>query len=196
VWGLKRLPNQEYVQVDTSNILFICGGSFEGLQQLIEERMGSRSVGFMAEEQKSEIARELEVLQRVTPGDLDRFGLIPEFIGRLPVLAVMDNLGVDDLVQVLKEPKNSLVRQYEKLFKFEKVKLTFTDDALIAIAEKASTRKAGARGLRTILEKVMLDVMFDIPSEDNIREVVITGDVINDGADPVIELVRDYGVPG
>jgi len=196
VRGSKRLPNQEYVQVDTSNILFICGGSFEGLQQLIEERMGSRSVGFMAEEQKNEIARELEVLQRVTPGDLDRFGLIPEFIGRLPVLAVMDNLGVDDLVQVLKEPKNSLVRQYEKLFKFEKVKLTFTDDALIAIAEKASTRKAGARGLRTILEKVMLDVMFDIPSEDNIREVVITGDVINDGADPVIELVRDYGVPG
>lgn len=196
VRGSKRLPNQEYLQVDTSNILFICGGSFEGLQQLIEERMGKRSVGFMAEEQKNEIERELEILQRVTPGDLDRFGLIPEFIGRLPVLAVMDNLGVDDLVQVLKEPKNSLVRQYEKLFKFEKVKLTFTDDALIAVAEKAATRKAGARGLRTILEKVMLDVMFDIPSEDNIREVVITKEVIDDGADPVIELVRDYGVPG
>ena len=196
VRGSKRLPNQEYVQVDTSNILFICGGSFEGLQQLIEERMGKRSVGFMAEEQKNELERELEILQRVTPGDLDRFGLIPEFIGRLPVLAVMDHLGVDDLVQVLKEPKNSLVRQYEKLFKFEKVKLTFTDDALIAVAEKASTRKAGARGLRTILEKVMLDVMFDIPSEDNIREVVITKEVIEDGADPVIELVRDYGVPG
>ncbi len=196
VRGSKRLPNQEYLQVDTSNILFICGGSFEGLQQLIEERMGKRSVGFMAEEQKNEIERELEILQRVTPGDLDRFGLIPEFIGRLPVLAVMDNLGVEDLVQVLKEPKNSLVRQYEKLFKFEKVKLSFTDEALIAVAEKAATRKAGARGLRTILEKVMLDVMFDIPSEDNIREVVITQEVIEDGADPVIELVRDYGVPG
>jgi len=196
VRGSKRLPNQEYLQVDTSNILFICGGSFEGLQQLIEERMGKRSVGFMAEEQKNEIERELEILQRVTPGDLDRFGLIPEFIGRLPVLAVMDNLGVEDLVQVLKEPKNSLVRQYEKLFKFEKVKLSFTDEALIAVAEKAATRKAGARGLRTILEKVMLDVMFDIPSEDNIREVVITKEVIEDGADPVIELVRDYGVPG
>ncbi len=196
VRGSKRLPNQEYLQVDTSNILFICGGSFEGLQQLIEERMGKRSVGFMAEEQKNDLERELEILQRVTPGDLDRFGLIPEFIGRLPVLAVMDNLGVDDLVQVLKEPKNSLVRQYEKLFKFEKVTLTFTDEALVAVAEKAATRKAGARGLRTILEKVMLDVMFDIPSEDNIREVVITEEVINDGADPVIELVRDYGVPG
>ena len=150
----------------------------------------------MAEEQKNELERELEILQRVTPSDLDRFGLIPEFIGRLPVLAVMDNLGVDDLVHVLKEPKNSLVRQYEKLFKFEKVKLTFTDEALVAVAEKAATRKAGARGLRTILEKVMLDVMFDIPSEDNIREVVITEEVINEGQDPVIELVRDYGVPG
>jgi len=196
VRGSKRLPNQEYLQVDTSNILFICGGSFEGLQQIIEERMGNRSVGFMAEEQKNDIERELEVLQRATPGDLDRFGLIPEFIGRLPVIAIMDDLGVDDLVQVLKEPKNSLVRQYEKLFKFEKVKLTFTDDALAAVAEKASTRKAGARGLRTILEKVMLDIMFDIPSEDNIREVVITEGVVNEGEDPVIEPVRDYGVPG
>ena len=196
VRGSKRLPNQEYLQVDTSNILFICGGSFEGLQQLIEERMGKRSVGFMVDEQKDDLKREREILQRVTPSDLDRFGLIPEFIGRLPVLAVMDNLGVDDLVQVLQEPKNSLVRQYEKLFKFEKVKLTFTDDALVAVAEKAATRKAGARGLRTILEKVMLDVMFDIPSEDNIREVVITKEVNEDGADPVIELVRDYGVPG
>jgi ATP-dependent Clp protease ATP-binding subunit ClpX len=196
VRGSKRLPNQEYVQVDTSNILFICGGSFEGLQQIIEERMGTRSVGFMAEDQKNDLAQELEVLQRVTPGDLDRFGLIPEFIGRLPILAIMDDLGVDDLIQVLKEPKNSLVRQYEKLFKFEKVKLTFTDEALAAVAAKASTRKAGARGLRTILEKAMLDVMFDIPSEDNIREVVITEEVINEGSDPVIELVRDYGVPG
>lgn len=196
VRGSKRLPNQEYLQIDTSNILFICGGSFEGLQQLIEERMGKRAVGFMAEEQKNDIERELEILQRVTPGDLDRFGLIPEFIGRLPVIAVMDDLGVDDLVQVLKEPKNSLVRQYEKLFKFEKVKLTFTDEALAAVAEKASTRKAGARGLRTILEKVMLDIMFDIPSEDNIREVVITEGVITNGEDPVVEPVRDYGVPG
>ena len=196
VRGSKRLPNQEYLQVDTSNILFICGGSFEGLQQLIEERMGKRAVGFNTQEEKDERKKELEILQRVTPGDLDRFGLIPEFIGRLPVIAVMDDLGVDDLVQVLKEPKNSLVKQYEKLFKFEKVKLTFTDEALEAVARKASTRKAGARGLRTILEKVMLDVMFDVPSEDNIREVVITDGVIDDGEDPVIEPVRDYGVPG
>jgi len=196
VRGSKRLPNQEYLQVDTSNILFICGGSFEGLQQLIEERMGKRAVGFSTSEEKDDTKKELEILQRVTPGDLDRFGLIPEFIGRLPVVAVMDDLGVEDLIRVLKEPKNSLVKQYEKLFKFEKVKLTFTDDALDAVARKASTRKAGARGLRTILEKVMLDVMFDIPSEDNIREVVITDGVVDDGDDPVIEPVRDYGVPG
>jgi ATP-dependent Clp protease ATP-binding subunit ClpX len=196
VRGSKRLPNQEYIQIDTSNILFICGGSFEGLQQIIEERMGKRAVGFMAEEQKNELEKELEILQRATPSDLDRFGLIPEFIGRLPVLAVMDDLGVDDLVQVLKEPKNSLVRQYEKLFKFEKVKLTFTDEALTAVAEKASTRKAGARGLRTILEKVMLDIMFDIPSEDNIREVLITEGVVSGDENPVVEPVRDYGVPG
>jgi ATP-dependent Clp protease ATP-binding subunit ClpX len=196
VRGSKRLPNQEYLQVDTSNILFICGGSFEGLQQLIEERMGKRAVGFSTAEEKDEAKKELEILQRVTPGDLDRFGLIPEFIGRLPVIAVMDDLGEDDLVRVLTEPKNSLIKQYEKLFKFEKVKLTFTDDALDAVARQASTRKAGARGLRTILEKVMLDIMFDIPSEDNIREVVITDGVVDEGDDPVIEPVRDYGVPG
>jgi ATP-dependent Clp protease ATP-binding subunit ClpX len=196
VRGSKRLPNQEYLQVDTSNILFICGGSFEGLQQLIEERMGKRAVGFTTTEEKDEANKELEILQRVTPGDLDRFGLIPEFIGRLPVIAVMDDLGEDDLVRVLTEPKNSLIKQYEKLFKFEKVKLTFTDEALDAVARQASTRKAGARGLRTILEKVMLDIMFDIPSEDNIREVVITDGVVDEGDDPVIEPVRDYGVPG
>lgn len=196
VRGSKRLPNQEYVQIDTKDILFICGGSFEGLQTIIEDRMGSRAVGFMAETKKAEVEDERKVLQRVTPGDLDKFGLIPEFIGRLPVTAIMDDLNVENLVQVLQEPKNSLVKQYEKLFKFEKVKLTFTEDALVAVAEKASTRKAGARGLRTILEKVMLDIMFDIPSQDNIREVVITEDVINNGHEPITEPVRDYGVPG
>ena len=195
VRGSKRLPNQEYLQIDTKNILFICGGSFEGLGKIIEERTGARTVGFLAEEPE-EVKDERALLHRVTPEDLDRFGLIPEFIGRLPVVSVMNNLEVDDLIQVLEEPKNSLVKQYQKLFKFEKVKLTFTEGALRAVAEKAATRKAGARGLRTILEKVMLDIMFDIPSEDNIREVVITDGVINDGDDPVVEPVRDYGVPG
>ncbi len=195
VRGSKRLPNQEYLQIDTKNILFICGGSFEGLGKIIEERTGARTVGFLAEEVE-EKKDERAVLHRVTPEDLDRFGLIPEFIGRLPIISVMDDLEVDDLVQVLEEPKNSLVKQYQKLFKFEKVKLSFTEGALRAVAEKAATRKAGARGLRTILEKVMLDIMFEIPSQDNIRDVVITEGVVRDGDPPQTEPVRDYGVPG
>ncbi len=195
VRGSKRLPNQEYLQVETKNILFICGGSFEGLGKIIEERTGARTVGFLAEDAVEE-KDERAVLHRVTPVDLDRFGLIPEFIGRLPIISVMDDLEVDDLVQVLEEPKNSLVKQYQKLFKFEKVKLSFTEEALRAVAEQAATRKAGARGLRTILEKVMLDIMFEIPSQDNIHDVVITEGVVRDGDPPQTEPVRDYGVPG
>jgi ATP-dependent Clp protease ATP-binding subunit ClpX len=195
VRGSKRLPNQEYLQVDTSNILFICGGSFEGLSKIIEQRTGTRAVGFLSEDVERN-NDERKALQGVVPEDLERFGLIPEFIGRLPIIAVMDDLGVEDLVQVLNEPKNSLIKQYQKLFKFEKVKLSFTADALTAVAEKAATRKAGARGLRTILEKVMLDIMFDIPSQDNIREVVITEAVVRDGESPQTDAVCDYGVPG
>jgi ATP-dependent Clp protease ATP-binding subunit ClpX len=195
VRGSKRLPNQEYLQVDTSNILFICGGSFEGLSKIIEQRTGTRAVGFLSEDVERN-NDERKALQGVVPEDLERFGLIPEFIGRLPIIAVMDDLGVEDLVQVLNEPKNSLIKQYQKLFKFEKVKLSFTADALTAVAEKAATRKAGARGLRTILEKVMLDIMFDIPSQDNIREVVITEAVVREGESPQTDAVCDYGVPG
>jgi ATP-dependent Clp protease ATP-binding subunit ClpX len=203
VRGNKRLPNQEYLQVDTSNILFICGGSFEGLQKIVEARTGNRTVGFLKGEaaattthRTNGVTAEKQGLQRAVPEDLERFGLIPEFIGRLPVIAIMNPLEVDDLVMILAEPKNSIIRQYQKLFKFEKVKLTFTDAALRAVAEKAAERKAGARGLRTIIEQVMLDVMYDVPSQDNIREVVIDEDVINHGAQPRIEAVRDYGVPG
>ena len=197
VRGNKRLPNQEYIQVDTANILFICGGSFEGLAKIIESRTGRKTVGFLTgSETETQEFDEKRILRSSSPEDLERFGLIPEFIGRLPVIAVMDSLDVEDLVTILREPKNSLVRQYQKLFKFEKVKLTFTDDALAAVAEKASTRKAGARGLRTILEQVMLEIMYEIPSQDNIREVVITADVITSGAEPRVERVRDYGVPG
>jgi ATP-dependent Clp protease ATP-binding subunit ClpX len=195
VRGSKRLPNQEYLQIDTKNILFICGGSFEGLDKIIEERTGARTVGFLAECPDTVEKDDRALLHQVTPEDLDRFGLIPEFIGRLPIISVMDDLEVDDLVQVLEEPKNSLIKQYQKLFKFEKVKLSFTDEALRAVAEKAATRKAGARGLRTILEKVMLDIMFDIPSQDNIRDVLITEGVVRDGDPPQTEPIRDYGVP-
>ena len=184
VRGNRRLPNQEYVQVDTTHILFICGGSFEGLQKIIEQRTGKKAVGFLADEEREERAVDPQrILRSATPEDLERFGL-------------MDDLGVDELVRVLTEPRNSLVKQYQKLFKFEKVKLTFTDEALRAIAEKATRRKAGARGLRTILESVMLDIMYELPSQDNIREVVITEEVITEGKPPRVEPVRDYGVPG
>ncbi|MCB9760945.1 MAG: ATP-dependent Clp protease ATP-binding subunit ClpX [Alphaproteobacteria bacterium] len=179
VRGNKRLPNQEYIQVDTTNILFICGGSFEGLGRVIEERIGKRNVGFFTDRQDQETQRRA-LLNQVQSEDLTKFGLIPEFIGRLPVTAVLDPLEVDDLVHILKEPKNSLVRQYQKLFRFEKVKLTFTDESLRAIAEEAAKRKAGARGLRTIMEMVMLEIMYEVPSQDNIKEVVITEDMIRD----------------
>jgi ATP-dependent Clp protease ATP-binding subunit ClpX len=197
VRGNKRLPNQEYIQIDTSQILFICGGSFEGLGQVIEQRLGKKRVGFLKgteEDNRRKADDKRALLQRTTPGDLDKFGLIPEFIGRLPVIAVMDHLEEDDLVTILKEPKNSLVRQYQKLFKFEKVKLEFTDKALEAMARRAVERKTGARGLRTLMETVMLDVMYDIPSQDNIREVVITEETVTEGKAPHVERIRDYGV--
>ncbi len=197
VRGNKRLPNQEYIQIDTSQILFICGGSFEGLSQVIEQRLGKKRVGFLKGEKDEVRPKATEPkanLQRVTPEDLDKFGLIPEFIGRLPVLAVMDHLEEADLIKILKEPKNSLVRQYQKLFKFEKVKLEFTDKALEAMARKAVERKTGARGLRTLMETVMLDIMYEVPSQDNIREVVITEETVTEGKPPHIEQVRDYGV--
>lgn len=198
VKGNKRLPNQEYLQVDTSNILFIVGGSFEGLQKIIEQRLGRKTVGFLSnkneEEARVKTTEEKKILQNATPEDLEKFGLIPEFIGRLPVIAVMDHLDGEDLIRILKEPKNSLVRQYEKLFKFEKVDLQITDDALAAIAQKAVERKTGARGLRTILETVMLDVMYEVPSQENLREVIIDEEVITEGKEPTLVPVRDYGV--
>jgi len=199
VRGNKRLPNQEYLQVDTSNVLFICGGSFEGLSKVIEHRLGKKTVGFLSGREKPDIPGkpidEDNILQNTTPSDLEKFGLIPEFIGRLPVIAVMDHLGEEDLIKILQEPKNSLVKQYQKLFKFEKVKLSFTDEALAAVARKAVERKTGARGLRTILEMVMLDIMYEIPSQENTREVIITDDVVTGEGEPQIEPVRDYGVP-
>jgi ATP-dependent Clp protease ATP-binding subunit ClpX len=192
--GNKRLPNQEYVQIDTSNILFICGGSFEGMERIVQERLGRKQVGFGIERGGSaEKNSPHALLKHVIPEDLEKFGLIPEFIGRLPVLAVLDPLGVSDMVHVLTEPRNSLVKQYQKLFKFERVKLSFTPEALAAIAEKAVTRRAGARGLRTILEGVMLDVMYEIPSQNNIREVIITEEVVTNKARPLIEYIRGVG---
>ncbi|MFN7143003.1 MAG: ATP-dependent Clp protease ATP-binding subunit ClpX [Myxococcota bacterium] len=201
VKGNKRLPNQEYIQIDTTNILFICGGSFEGIDRVVQERLGRKSVGFLRDRagdgEGPKVDEKAEnLLRHVQTEDLERFGLIPEFIGRLPVIATLDPLQADDLVHVLTEPRNSLVKQYQKLFKFEKVKLTFTPEALRAVAEKAVARKAGARGLRTIFEQSMLDIMYELPSQDNIKEVIVTEDVITQRAAPRIEPVRDYGVPG
>jgi len=194
VRGNKRLPNQEYLQVDTTNILFICGGSFEGLNKVIEDRLGARNIGFQVDIAEEEEDR--QVLSKARAQDLQSFGLIPEFIGRLPVMACLDNLSIDDMTHVLKEPKNSLVKQYQKLFRFEKVKLTFTDDALRAVAEKAVTRKAGARGLRTIMEEVMLDLMYEIPSQDNLKEVVITADLIRGEGEAQLIPARELPASG
>jgi ATP-dependent Clp protease ATP-binding subunit ClpX len=197
----QRGPQQESVQIDTTNILFICGGSFEGLSRIIDQRLGRRSVGFLTDEGEEAglpSARhagpdDLRLLKKVTADDLTRFGMIPEFIGRLPVIAVMDPLGVDDLVHVLTEPRNALVKQYQKLFKFEKVKLTFTTDALKAIAEKATHRRSGARGLRAVMEKVMLDVMFEVPSVEGVTQVTITEDCVNGTGLPTYVAIPEVG---
>ncbi|MFT4624851.1 MAG: ATP-dependent Clp protease ATP-binding subunit ClpX [Myxococcota bacterium] len=200
VRGNKRLPNQEHIQIDTKNILFIVGGSFEALERVIEQRIGRRSVGFSREDpMKTEEAESPEahrsILSKVTTEDLEKFGLIPEFIGRLPVIAVMDPLSADDLVHVLLEPKNALIKQYQKLFKFEKVRLRFTDEAIRAIAVKAQERLSGARGLRAVIESVMLDVMYEVPSVENVSEVVITEDVVNGTGEPEFVTMQEYGVP-
>ncbi len=194
VRGSKRLPNQEYLQVDTTNILFMVGGSFEGLSKIVESRVGRRSVGFLAgghEQQDPDRSS----LHDVAIEDLEKFGLIPEFIGRLPVMAIMDPLSADDMVRILDEPKNSLVKQYQKLFRFEKVKLSFSDEALRAVAERAVLRKAGARSLRSILEAVMLEVMYEMPSHENLQEVVVDEDVITEGAEPRYIPIQDLKVP-
>ncbi|MCB9676574.1 MAG: ATP-dependent Clp protease ATP-binding subunit ClpX [Alphaproteobacteria bacterium] len=191
VKGNKRLPNQETIQIDTTNILFIVGGSFEGLERIIEQRIGRRSVGFHREDSdrpgasgELDSERRRHLLQRVTTEDLDKFGLIPEFIGRLPVQAIMDPLSIEDLVHVLTQPKNALIKQYQKLMKFEKVKLTFEEDAVKAIAEASQARKSGARGLRAIIEKVMLHVMYEVPSIEGVSEVVISGGVVEGTEEP------------
>jgi ATP-dependent Clp protease ATP-binding subunit ClpX len=183
--GGRKHPQQEFLQVDTSNILFICGGAFVGLEDLIRRRVGMKGIGFGADiESKRESKRAL--LHEVQTEDLLKFGLIPEFIGRLPVIATLDELDEQDLVRILREPKNALTRQYQKLFDMEGVHLKFTDGALEAIAREALRRKSGARGLRAILEDTMLDVMYDIPSQPNIKEVLIAEEVITNHEQPIV----------
>lgn len=184
--GGRKHPQQDFVKVDTSNILFICGGTFSGLEQIIKRRMGSKMMGFGAKIVKEREETIGETLKEVQPEDLIKFGLIPEFLGRLPVIATLDELSADTLVRILTEPKNALVKQYRKLFELEGVNLRLTDSALTAIADQAVKRKSGARGLRAIMESCMLDIMYDIPSTDNVKECVIGEDVVLNGEDPIL----------
>jgi ATP-dependent Clp protease ATP-binding subunit ClpX len=184
--GGRKHPQQDFVKVDTSNILFICGGTFNGLEQIINRRMGSKLMGFGAKVKK-ETERSLgETLREVQPEDLIKFGLIPEFLGRLPVIATLDELSAESLVRILTEPKNALIKQYKKLFEIEGVNLRLTDSALSAIADEALKRKSGARGLRAILESCMLDIMYDIPSKDDVKECVIGEEVVLKKEEPIL----------
>ncbi|MCD6525464.1 MAG: ATP-dependent Clp protease ATP-binding subunit ClpX [Desulfuromonas sp.] len=184
--GGRKHPQQEFIKVDTSNILFICGGAFSGLEDVISQRVGKKTMGFGADIRSSGEATLGKLLKDIEPGDLLKYGLIPEFIGRLPVIATLEELDEEALVQILKEPKNALVRQYQKLLDLDDVALKFTDGALVAIAKEAARRKTGARGLRSILEEAMLDIMYDIPSQEHVKEVVISEDVVLKKTAPLI----------
>ncbi len=183
--GGRKHPQQEFLQVDTTNILFICGGAFSGLDKIISARGRGSSIGFNADVRDPDDRRTGEILRGVEPEDLLKFGLIPEFVGRLPVLATLDDLDEGALVDILTKPKNALVKQYQRLFEMENVRLEFRDDALRGIAGKAIERKTGARGLRSILENILLDPMFDLPSADDIEEIIISADVVENGSPPI-----------
>jgi ATP-dependent Clp protease ATP-binding subunit ClpX len=185
--GGRKHPQQEFLQVDTRNILFICGGAFSGLEKVIQNRSERSGIGFRAEiRSKAKVKKTGEILRTVEPEDLIKYGLIPEFVGRLPVIAALDELDEKALIQILTEPKNALAKQYQKLLKLEGVDLEIRDDALMAVATRAMERKTGARGLRSILERALLDVMFDLPSMDNVKKVVVEASVITDGAKPLL----------
>ena len=184
--GGRKHPHQEFIQIDTSNILFICGGAFDGLEKIIDNRIGKKAIGFNAEvvdKTEQEIG---ELLKQVTPQDFVKYGLIPEFVGRLPITVTLDLLNKDALVRILTDTKSAICKQYKKLFELDGVELEFDKDALYAIAEEAMERKTGARGLRSIIEKATLDLMYEIPSDDKVVKCVITKEVITDGAQPEI----------
>ncbi len=184
--GGRKHPQQDFVKVDTSNILFICGGTFNGLEQIIKRRLGSKTMGFGARISQAKEESIGEILREVQPEDLIKYGLIPEFLGRLPVVATLDELSADTLVRILTEPKNALVKQYKKLFEMEGVNLRLTDNALKAMADEAVKRKSGARGLRAIMEECMLDIMYEIPSIEEVKECVISKEVVLNKEDPIL----------
>ena len=186
--GGRKHPNQEFIQLDTSNILFIVAGAFAGLEKVIQERVGKKGLGFGAEIESATDREKTDLFEQVRPEDLVKFGLIPEFIGRLPIVATVDNLDRESLVQVLTEPKNSLVKQYQRLFEMDDVQLSFSPDSLEVIAELALERGTGARGLRAIMEELLVPVMYDIPDRDDVAEVLITADVVRGEAEPELVL--------
>jgi len=184
--GGRKHPHQDFIPMDTTNILFICGGAFVGLDTIIEQRTGKKSVGFKADVKRKSDKDMLNILEQVQPQDLIKYGLIPEFVGRLPVIGLLGELDKDALVRILTEPRNALTKQYQRIFEYEDVTLTFTKDALEAVAEKALGRKIGARGLRLILEDLMLDLMYQLPSQNNITECVISREVVENKVAPII----------
>jgi len=192
--GGRKHPQQEFIQVDTTNILFICGGAFVGLEKIIESRIGMMGMGFGADIKSKEKKSIGDILKEVQPEDLLKFGLIPEFVGRLPVIATLDELDERALVEILKRPKNALVKQYQRLFEMEGVKLQFTEGALVAVAREALKRKSGARGLRAILEHIMLDIMYEIPSKRNVKECIISEEVILKGEKPILVYEKEVEV--
>jgi ATP-dependent Clp protease ATP-binding subunit ClpX len=185
--GGRKHPQQEMIQVDTSNILFICGGAFEGIEKIIEKRTDSSALGFGADIRTKEEMSKSEVLRNLIPDDLVKFGLIPELVGRLPVVTTLEDLNVDQMVRILKEPRNSLLKQYMRLFKLDEVELVMEDDTLRAVAEEAIKRKTGARGLRGVMEDLLNQLMYDVPSDSSIAKVIITPDCVTAGAAPTIE---------
>jgi len=185
--GGRKHPHQEFIQIDTTNVLFIVGGAFDGVEQIIKRRLGNKVIGFGADPNKEEMD-EKSLLSQLIPEDLLKFGLIPEFIGRLPVLASLEQLDENALVQILTEPKNALIKQYQKMMELDDVELSFEDDALVEIAKLAIERKTGARGLRSIIENIMLEVMFDLPSREDIVECIITKETVTDNVQPKLIL--------
>jgi ATP-dependent Clp protease ATP-binding subunit ClpX len=192
--GGRKHPQQEFIQIDTTNILFLCGGAFVGLERIIEERIGVKGIGFGAEIHGKKEKQIGEMLKEVQPEDLLKFGLIPEFIGRLPVIATLNELDERALVEILKKPKNALIKQYTKLFEMENVKLEFTEGALGAVAKEALKRKSGARGLQSILENIMLDIMYEIPSKGNVSECLINDEVIAKGEGAILVYEKEAEV--
>ena len=193
--GGRKHPHQEFIQIDTSNILFICGGAFEGLEKIIKERTNKKSLGFGAQiESKKDLQDKYKIFEQLLPQDLLKFGLIPEFVGRLPIIATLQELDREALIKIVTEPKNALVKQYKKLLELDGVELEFEPEALNAIVDKAIERNTGARGLRSIIEDIMRDIMFDVPSNMRIEKCIITRDTVEKKAPPVLELCKESEV--